>query len=135
MEVYQLKGGGLLVCPYCNSPAEFHEDSIFIYGKDYGAVYACCKYPACDSYIGVHKGTQIPLGRLANKELRQARIKAHQIIDKYWQDNKMSRNAVYKILSKMFGKKEVHIGELKLPSCKKIIEQFDNYIKPNKEGE
>ncbi|WP_088258626.1 zinc-finger-containing protein [Fimbriiglobus ruber] len=34
------------------------------------SVLACERYPTCDAYVGCHPGTETPLGRLANKELR-----------------------------------------------------------------
>lgn len=55
------------VCPYCKEQTEY-VDSACIYGKSYGMIYLCRK---CDAYVGVHKGTNKALGRLANKELRQ----------------------------------------------------------------
>ncbi len=36
-------------CPYCGAPVELRVASAFIYsGRDFGPVYACSRYPACD---------------------------------------------------------------------------------------
>ena len=53
-------------CDYCGRQAEY-VDSKVIYGKSYGMMYLCRN---CMAYVGVHKGTDKPLGRLANAELR-----------------------------------------------------------------
>ena len=53
-------------CDYCGRQAEY-VDSKVVYGKSYGMMYLCRN---CMAYVGVHKGTDKPLGRLANAELR-----------------------------------------------------------------
>lgn len=56
-------------CDYCGRRAEF-VDSKIVYGKSYGMMYLCRH---CMAYVGVHKGTSRPLGRLAD---------AHAILEK-----------------------------------------------------
>lgn len=71
-----------LICPYCKNPADFRYDSKMVYhGKDYGPIYICF---SCDAYIGCKKGTYIPLGRLANSELRMWRKKFRDVFDPKW---------------------------------------------------
>lgn len=67
-----------LICPYCNSKTEYI-DSKYIYGTSYGMIYIC---KPCDAYVGVHKGTDNALGRLADKRLRKAKKDAHYFFDK-----------------------------------------------------
>ena len=55
-------------CDYCGRETEY-VDSKVIYGKSYGKIYLCRN---CMAYVGVHKGTDKPLGRLANAELRRS---------------------------------------------------------------
>lgn len=50
-------------CDYCGRQAEY-VDSKVVYGKSYGMMYLCRN---CMAYVGVHKGTDKPLGRLAQK--------------------------------------------------------------------
>jgi hypothetical protein len=77
-----------LICPYCKNPADFKHDSRMVYhGKDYGPIYIC--FP-CDAYIGCKKGTYIPLGRLANAELRLWRKKFRTVFDPKWNPPKNS---------------------------------------------
>lgn len=56
-------------CPYCLQGTKL-VDSSLVYGKSYGLIYFCRH---CYSYVGVHKGTEKALGRLANAELRAAK--------------------------------------------------------------
>ena len=66
-----------ITCPYCHVPAQLRPASS-IYGihtKDRAAkLYVCSRYPACDAYVQAHKATGLPMGTLANKELRQKRM-------------------------------------------------------------
>ena len=87
----------------------------------------------CGAYVGCHNNTQIPLGTLANKELRQLRIKAHNKIDKLWQNHTHTRDEVYQYLNKIFGR-EIHIGQSGPEICKKIIKlkiDYSQKIKTN----
>lgn len=107
-------------CTYCNDVAEY-VDSSCIYGKSYGMIYLCRK---CNAYVGVHKGTNKPLGILANAELREWKKKAHSHFDKLWKLKKMTRANAYKWLSKQLNKdiKETHIGMFNVDDCKRVVE-------------
>lgn len=123
------------VCPYCEAKSEYI-DSSYIYGKSYGMVFIC---KPCDAYVGVHhKTSKRSLGRLANKELREWKKKAHEYFDKLWrkgliEDRKKHevRNAAYKWLSKELGieLKYCHIGMFDIEFCKKTIEKCKPYCK------
>lgn len=67
-------------CDYCGRETEY-VDSKVIYGKSYGKIYLCRN---CMAYVGVHKGTDKPLGRLANAELRNWKKAAHAVFDPLW---------------------------------------------------
>lgn len=112
-----------VICPYCNKEALFI-DSKIIYNKSFGMIYLCKN---CNAYVGVHKGTKIPLGNLANKELRDWRIKAHNEFDFLWKSKKMSRSKAYKFLAdKMNLKpKDCHIGMFNIEQCKELIKFVD----------
>lgn len=107
-------------CPYCGSSAEY-KDSKAIYGRSYGMVYHC---PPCDAYVGVHKGTDKPLGRLADKELREYKKKAHSAFDPMWQSGRFRRNQAYGWLSEQMGltRDETHIGMFDIDRCKQVID-------------
>ncbi len=90
-------------CPYCGSPAIL-KDTSYVYGhhSSGGMVYVCSHYPACDSYVGVHQGTSLPKGSLANPTLRKKRIQAHQIFDQLWRKGIFSREEAYQWIGDKF---------------------------------
>ena len=61
-------------CPYCGRTAVLRKAS-YVYKEraldEY--LYVCSGYPDCDAYVGVHAGTVIPKGSLANGDLRHKR--------------------------------------------------------------
>jgi hypothetical protein len=108
-----------VICPYCGRQAKF-VDSKVIYGRSYGMIYLC---KDCDAYVGVHKGTDKPLGRLADKELRYWKMAAHDAFDPLWKSKSMKRNQAYKWLAGCMGLRpeETHIGMFDVSQCKKVI--------------
>lgn len=111
-----------VICPYCGERAEF-VDSKIVYGKSYGKIYLCRK---CLAYVGVHKGTDKPLGRLANAELRYWKKAAHAAFDPIWKYGRFRgyRNAAYGWLAGRMGLsvEETHIGMFDVAQCKKAIQ-------------
>lgn len=111
-----------VTCPYCTKSAEFMESSATLYaGRDYGPVYVCMP---CEAWVGCHKGTTKPLGRLANRELRTWKIRAHRAFDPLWRELKMGRSGAYKMLAARMGipKKKCHIGMFDIDQCRQAIE-------------
>lgn len=108
-----------MICPYCNQPATYAPNEEY-YGRRYGRSYMCYFCKPCDAYVGTHNNTEVPLGTMANKELRQLRRKAHHFFDKLWKNGKMSRSEAYEKLARTF-KKETHIGESDIETCNLII--------------
>lgn len=71
-------------CPYCGGASSFMPTSKMVYsGRDYGPIYLCEQDRA---YVGVHRATNKPLGRLAGPELRPLKIIAHNLFDPLWRD-------------------------------------------------
>lgn len=121
------------ICPYCNKPSKY-VDSEIIYGKSYGMVYYCGD---CRAWVGVHKGTDKALGRLANKELRDWKIKAHDLFDKMWMvrmqqgySKNNARNMAYRWLSEQLNLTidKTHIGMFDVDQCKKVVDLCQRYI-------
>lgn len=104
-------------CDYCGREAEY-VDSKVIYGK----IYLCRN---CMAYVGVHKGTDKPLGRLANAELRYWKKRAHAVFDPLWQRGRFRghRNAAYGWLAQKMGLpvEQTHIGMFDVAQCRKAI--------------
>ena len=71
----------IVICDYCGTPADFVDSSVVYHGHSFGMIYLC---PRCGAYVGVHKGSDKPLGRLANSELRNWKKAAHAAFDPLW---------------------------------------------------
>ena len=87
----------------------------------YHNFYIC---DVCKNFVGVHKGTNIPLGTIPTKEIKEYRKKIHSIIDPIFiksKDKKRTRNNIYKFLSNAINK-EYHTAELStIEDCEKIL--------------
>jgi hypothetical protein len=137
-----------LVCPYCGSGTKL------VLGKAIYAdrwpnladkpFWACDRYPTCDAYVGCHPGTETPLGRLANKELRQWKLKAHNAFDPLWQaklarrrqeqghyPKARARGSGYKWLAAQLGVPvdQCHIGMFDVDTCKRVVALCEPYTR------
>lgn len=118
-----------ITCPYCGERATLI-DSAIIYRESYGNIYLCSNYPECDSFVGVHNGTDIPHGSLANSKLREIRKTAHARFDQLWQTGGMARNSAYRWLAQQLNipVDNTHIGYFDLDMCKKVIKICEQEI-------
>lgn len=123
-----------ITCPYCGAHAVLQKGS-FVYGEkskeEY--LYVCSNYPGCDSYVGVHSGTKIPKGTLANAELRNKRIKTHKIFDQVWKSNLMTKKEAYRWMTYVLGLsfEMGHIGKFSEYRCDELINICKNVLKNN----
>jgi ssDNA-binding Zn-finger/Zn-ribbon topoisomerase 1 len=110
-------------CPYCGSSV-VKRSSRLIYRRSYGWLWVCSRYPECDAYVGCHKGTDKPLGRLANATLRRRKMEAHAAFDPLWQAGEMKRSEAYAWLAKQLGipAKRCHIGEFDVDTCNLVVQ-------------
>jgi hypothetical protein len=71
----------------------------------------------CDAYVGTHKGTNKPFGTLANKKLREWRMKAHTMLSIV--EGEIGRKAAYKWLAGVVQKplRKTHIGMFSVEEC------------------
>ena len=110
-------------CPYCGKASKLAK-SAEIYphsAHDYGWFWLC---KPCDAYVGTHSNSRrhAPLGRLANKELREAKKAAHAAFDPLWRESDWSRKDAYNWLTQQMGRvRQVHIGEMDTADCRLII--------------
>lgn len=78
---------GVVYCPYCGQPAELLDgatvDRLFVRSKrrSDSMVWACV---LCDACVGCHGGSDMPLGTLADRATRVARVRAHKAFDSLW---------------------------------------------------
>ena len=83
-------------------------------------IYYCRE---CRAWVGVHRGTDQPFGRLADAELRKYKKAAHAAFDPIWRRTQMTRRAAYKWLAAQLGipEQETHIGMFDVAQCKQAI--------------
>lgn len=114
-----------VTCSYCNNPAKLvtgkeiypHRDDLSF------KKYWYCK--PCSAYVGCHHPSERPLGRLANAELRKAKMAAHAVFDPLWGNkNFPTRSFAYKWLANKLGinVKDCHIGMFDAETCNKVVE-------------
>lgn len=116
-------------CPYCQQPARF------VTGKELYPLhqslaknyYYVCR--RCDASVGCHKGTNKPLGNLANRELREARGRAHKAFDPIWRKHGINRNDAYKWLAEQMEltKSECHMAKMSIAECARVVELATAY--------
>ena len=105
-----------ITCPYCHAPAQLRPASS-IYGihtKDRAAkLYVCSRYPACDAYVAAHKDTLLPMGTLADRNLRRKRMEAHSALNQLIGSGIMTRKQAYRWLQLQLGlpESEAHIAK------------------------
>lgn len=107
-------------CPFCSGEVKLVNNQE-VYGRSVGLwpfAYAC--QDGCDAHVGVHADTNIPLGILANKELRTAKQCAKQSFHAMMIGCGMSRPAAYKWLSLAMGipLPQTHYGWFTLPQVR-----------------
>lgn len=108
--MYAIKKIRPTVCNICGGKVEYTSNAV-IYGKPYGSGY-CYHCKNCGAYVGTHKvAPREALGILANAEMRQAKMKCHDIFDKLWNNSKQ-RNKLYERLAERLGidVEECHFG-------------------------
>lgn len=118
-----------VVCPYCNSKAKLVGGAaVYPHRADlYDLKFWHCK--PCDAYVGCHKPNRhnnfdptVPLGRLADGQLRKAKSAAHMTFDRIWKEGYKSRTDAYAWLA---SKLEIsvdacHIGMFDVDMCNKV---------------
>lgn len=108
-------------CDYCGAKAEY-VDSSEVYDQSYGMIYLC---RPCQAWVGVHKGTDRPLGRLADATLRRWKQNGHNVFDPLWKTGPFRgrRKAAYAWLAQKMGLpvEKTHFGMFTVDQCKEAI--------------
>lgn len=114
------------ICPYCNQESEL-TDSAVVYGRSYGMIYLC---KPCDAYVGTHKSSNKPLGRLANARLRRLKMRVHKEFDPIWQRGPMSRKQAYAWLSLALNihPDDCHVGTFDDKRCEQALSVINSYM-------
>lgn len=124
-------------CPYCGAPVIFRSAEGIYKEKHLDTMlYVCSRYPKCDAYVRVHNGTKIPVGSLANKELRNLRRTAHMYFDQLHQCGLMTKDTAYEWLSKLLctPPSETHIGLLGEYYCREVIRESKKLLAQHRAG-
>ncbi len=119
-------------CPYCGGRVVFRSaDGIYQENHNGRMLYVCSHYPECDAYVRTHDGTRIPVGSMANHELRILRKTAHHYFDQLHKSGLMTKDGAYDWLANVIDapKSYAHIGLLSEYYCKQVIEQSKEYLR------
>ncbi len=84
-------------CNLCGGVVVYISNSK-IYGREYGSG-KCYYCTSCGAYVGTHKPRpEEALGILGNAEMREMKMKCHELFDQQWKNEKNSkkRNAARK---------------------------------------
>jgi hypothetical protein len=131
-----------IICPYCSGFAVLYQTSDHRYRTDYGPIWDC---PKCNAWVGCRKGSFKPSGRLADAELRKAKVAAHAALDPLWKSKveqtgmkpQEARGKAYEWLAKKLGipAEEAQIGMFDLATCRRVIEICEPYRKKTQGGD
>jgi hypothetical protein len=114
----------MITCHYCGKPAELvGGDTIYPHRPDL-AEKKFWNCTPCKAYVGCHPGTENPLGRLADAELRQAKMAAHAAFDPIWKEGRTYRRDAYAWLAQALNltPDECHIGMFDKEGCQRVVE-------------
>lgn len=129
----QVKGNDRIRCPYCGAYARYQSaDGIYRDNSRNVMLYVCPNYPECDSYVRVHEGTKIPVGSMANPELRRLRNEAHKYFNRLYLNGYMTKDDAYRWLADIIcttDMKNAHIGNMSEYYCRLVIEKSREFIK------
>lgn len=119
-------------CGYCGCVAVLTFGKVLYPAREdlWRKMFWAC--PSCpDVYVGCHPGTQVPLGSLADKALREARSAAHAAFDPLWRREvrpgvppNTARSRRYVWLAGRLGipSADCHIGGFSLELCRRVVE-------------
>ncbi|MDQ2079522.1 zinc-finger-containing protein [Xanthobacteraceae bacterium Astr-EGSB] len=128
-----------LACPYCgNAAALVTGREVYPHRGDRDLIekpfWACLP---CGAWVGCHPGTTSPLGRLANAELRKAKMAAHAAFDPFWKakmrrdgvPKKKARGLAYKWLAGQLGiaREDCHVGMMDVETCRRVVEVCNGF--------
>jgi len=110
-----------ILCRYCGGSVRVAHHSEIYNGKSYGTwpwVYLC---PDCGAHVGIHQDTDIPLGILADSDLRRSRAGCKGPFERLHQVKRLTRSEAYGLLAKKLGIpiEECHFGWFDTAMCKK----------------
>lgn len=117
-------------CPYCQGSVALVNNR-HIYGRECGDwpyAYHCAP---CDALVGLHPDTDIPLGTMANHELRAARVTNKRHFHNFMAKMGFTRSSAYLWLARSMGidREECHFGWFDLEACKRAGDICKRHLK------
>jgi hypothetical protein len=117
-------------CAYCDGHAHLVTGAVIyphrpdLASKKFWNCGPCKAYVGCHPISKHHKTDDVPLGRLANAELRKLKSLAHAAFDPKWRFGGFTRKEAYGILADRLGikRKDCHIGMFDEKTCREVIE-------------
>lgn len=117
-------------CCICNT------EGVVVSGKDIyehrpdlwsKKIWRCPNHPDC--YVGSHEKSGEALGVMADKNLRELKMKAHSIFDPWWKSRRVNRYRCYSRLANEMGIdiNDCHFGHFKEEQLKKAIELIQDW--------
>ena len=117
-----------ITCPYCRHPAMLVSGAVIYPTRADLAAKVFWACDPCQAWVGCHDGTQNPMGRLADAELRAAKIAAHAAFDPLWRGGSMKRRDAYRWLADQLSMppSRCHIGWFDLARCRQVVSAVAN---------
>lgn len=126
--------GPVVTCGYCHGPAKLVTGADVYPHRGDLIAKRFWKCAPCQAWVGCHpparrngrggigNGT-VPLGRLANRELRAAKNAAHAAFDPLWKSRAMSRHDAYSWLARALRitPENCHIGMFDVDQCRAVV--------------
>lgn len=128
------------VCTCCGGASVECVHHEMVYGQVYGEWPWMLRCGTCDATVGLHPFTNIPLGTLATRVMRNARKAAKESFNKLWSvaaamgtrslalQPAMTRSEAYAWLAAQLGisnVKDCHIGWFGVEQCQRVVEVCD----------
>lgn len=121
-----------VTCDYCGQLAELVTGKDVYPHRDDLAVLNFWRCKPCKAWVGCHQAYRngrgrgdgtMPLGRLANNELRKLKNNTHNRFDRLWLHGPMTRTQAYTWLSEQLGIpfRDCHIGMFDERLCRMAI--------------
>ena len=106
-----------LKCGECGAPMVLRKST-----KYDSPFYGCSTFPECRGTVGAHRDGR-PKGTPGDRKTKDARIKAHKVFDRIWEDGRMTQNQAYAWLCKVMqvSGKAGHIGHFTVAQCEQLI--------------
>lgn len=103
------------LCPDCGA-------RLLLTSLPWGPGYQC-ENILCKGYASAHATNGEPMGTAVPKEVRQMRVRLHDLIDPLWADSDnpgAKRNEIYGRLAKQLGFEEFHVSSLDKRQCEEV---------------